>query len=116
MLFIELMAEMKRPFDFWKGMIFAQVNPSLLSFLTSLSSCFFQLVIVTVYMVFGIYVYAFQGQFAINPANQGISQFGLQTAGNVLTLISGIIAAALYGNIGIKVNLIEGCYSTSDQS
>ncbi|GJJ09160.1 hypothetical protein Clacol_003382 [Clathrus columnatus] len=62
-----------------------------------------QLVIVTIYMVFGIYVYAFQGQFAINPANQGISKFGLQTAGNVLTLVSGLIAAALYGNIGIKV-------------
>lgn len=85
MLFIELMVEMKRPFDFWKGMICAQ------------------LVIVTIYMLFGIYVYAFQGQFAINPANQGISKFGLQTAGNVLTLISGLIAAALYGNIGIKV-------------
>jgi hypothetical protein len=26
MLFIELMAEMKRPFDFWKGMVCAQVR------------------------------------------------------------------------------------------
>lgn len=26
MLFIELMVEMKRPFDFWKGMICAQVS------------------------------------------------------------------------------------------
>lgn len=86
MLFIELMAEMKRPFDFWKAMICAQ------------------LVIVTIYMVFGIYVYAFQGQFTINPANQGISKFGLQTAGNVLVLIPGLIVGALYGNIGIKVS------------
>lgn len=56
-------------------------------------------------MVFGIYAYTFQGQFTINPANQGISRFGLQTAGNVLTLVSGLIVAALYGNIGIKASL-----------
>ncbi|KAF8519394.1 amino acid transporter-like protein [Hysterangium stoloniferum] len=85
MLFIELMAEMKRPFDFWKGMVIAQ------------------LLIVTVYMLFGVYVYAFQGQFTINPANQGISGFALQTTTNVLSLVSAIIAAGLYGNIGLKV-------------
>lgn len=55
-------------------------------------------------MVFGVYVYAFQGQFTINPANQGISKFGLQTAGNVLVLIPGLIVGALYGNIGIKAS------------
>ncbi|GJJ09159.1 hypothetical protein Clacol_003381 [Clathrus columnatus] len=85
MLFVELMVEMKRPFDFWKAMLCAQ------------------LIIVTIYMVFGIYVYAFQGQFTINPANQGISIFALQTVGNALTFVSGLITAALYGNIGIKI-------------
>lgn len=30
-----------------------------------------KLLIVTVYLLFGVYVYAFQGQFTINPANQG---------------------------------------------
>ncbi|KAF8591690.1 hypothetical protein K439DRAFT_1401786 [Ramaria rubella] len=85
MLFVELMAEMKRPFDFWKGMVSAQ------------------LIIVTVYMLYGVFVYAFQGQFTINPANQGISGFGLQTAVNIIQLISAVIAAGLYGNIGLKV-------------
>ncbi|KAF8591689.1 amino acid transporter-like protein [Ramaria rubella] len=96
MLFVELMAEMKRPFDFWKGMVFAQ------------------LIIVTVYMMYGVFVYAFQGQFTINPANQGISKFGLQTATNVLSLLSSLIAAGLYGNIGLKViyvNIVQGIFN-----
>jgi len=95
MLFVELMAEMRRPFDFWKGMVTAQ------------------LLIVTAYMLFGVYVYAFQGQFTINPANQGISGFGLQTATNVISLVSALIAAGLYGNIGLKViyaNIVQDLF------
>ncbi|KAF8488736.1 transmembrane amino acid transporter protein-domain-containing protein [Gautieria morchelliformis] len=96
MLFIEFMAEMKRPFDFWKGMVCAQ------------------LLIVTVYLLFGVFVYAFQGQFTINPANQGISGFGLQTATNAISLVSALVAAGLYGNIGIKViyvNIIQDLFN-----
>lgn len=33
----------------------------------------------------------------------GISAYGLQTVGNVFAMVSALIAAALYGNIGIKV-------------
>lgn len=40
----------------------------------------------------------------INPANQGISSYAYQTATNVLSLISALIAAGLYGNIGLKVS------------
>ncbi|KAI9758177.1 MAG: hypothetical protein M4579_003151 [Chaenotheca gracillima] len=85
MIFCELMAEMRRPYDFWKGMIAAQTLIFLL------------------YIFFGVYVYGMQGQFAINPAIQGISPYGWQTAMNVLYMISALIAAGLYGNIGIKV-------------
>jgi hypothetical protein len=49
------------------------------------------------------FVYAFQGQYTINPANQGLSPFGWQTATNIISLVASIIAAGLYGNIGIKV-------------
>ncbi|GAB7348843.1 hypothetical protein MBLNU459_g7551t2 [Dothideomycetes sp. NU459] len=84
-LFCELMAEMRRPFDFWKGMIFAE---------TFIFLC---------YIIFGLVVYSQQGQFAFNPAYQGIDPYAWQTVGNVLSLISGLIAACLYGNIGIKV-------------
>ncbi|EPQ55716.1 hypothetical protein GLOTRDRAFT_75865 [Gloeophyllum trabeum ATCC 11539] len=85
MIFPEFMAEMRRPMDFWKAM------------------CCAQLLIATVYMMYGIYVYAFQGQYTLPLAYQGVSKYSWQTVGNVLALISGIIAAGLYGNIGIKV-------------
>jgi len=48
-------------------------------------------------------VYAFQGQFTLPIAFQGMSTFAWQTVGNALGLVTGIIAAGLYGNIGIKV-------------
>ncbi|ORX83508.1 hypothetical protein K493DRAFT_342015 [Basidiobolus meristosporus CBS 931.73] len=85
MMFIEFMSEMRRPMDFWKGMACAQV------------------LIFSCYMFFGVFVYHFQGQFTINPGNQGISSYAWQTATNILSLVSALIAAGLYGNIGIKV-------------
>ncbi|KAI0441031.1 transmembrane amino acid transporter protein-domain-containing protein [Xylaria telfairii] len=84
-LFIEFMAEMRRPRDFLKGMFVAQA------------------VIYTVYVVYGSFMYYYQGQYTFNPAYLGVSNYAWQTAGNTLTLLSGLIAAALYGNIGIKV-------------
>ncbi|KAI1827865.1 transmembrane amino acid transporter protein-domain-containing protein [Xylaria intraflava] len=84
-LYIEFMAEMRRPHDFLKGMFVAQA------------------VIYTVYVVYGCFMYYYQGQYTFNPAYLGVSNYGWQTAGNTLTLLSGLIAAALYGNIGIKV-------------
>ncbi|GJJ74731.1 hypothetical protein EMPS_07089 [Entomortierella parvispora] len=92
MIFPEIMAEMRRPMDFWKGMAMAQ----------SLIFC--------AYLMYGIFVYAFQGQFTLPLAYQGVSKYSWQTLGNVLALITGIIAAGLYGNIGIKVayiNIVE---------
>ncbi|KAG1857009.1 transmembrane amino acid transporter protein-domain-containing protein [Suillus subalutaceus] len=85
MIFIEFMAEMRRPMDFWKAMALSQIF------------------IFVVYMFFGLFVYTYQGQYVINPANQGISTYGLQTATNAISLTAGLIAAALYGNIGVKV-------------
>lgn len=55
-------------------------------------------------MMYGIYVYSFQGQFTLPLAFQGVSKFSWQTVGNVLALITGIIAAGLYGNIGISTS------------
>ncbi|KAF2095008.1 hypothetical protein NA57DRAFT_68057 [Rhizodiscina lignyota] len=84
-LFVEFMAEMRRPRDFLKSMWLAQAF------------------IYTCYMVYGCYVYFWQGQYAYQISYQGVSPYGWQTAGNILAVISGIIAAGLYGNIGIKV-------------
>lgn len=84
LVFTEFMAEMKRPWDFWKGMACAQAF------------------IFTVYLVFAMVIYHYQGQFVINPANQGISNYAWQTTTNVINLVSALIAAGLYGNVGIK--------------
>jgi hypothetical protein len=84
LVFIEFMSEMKRPWDFWKGMACAQIF------------------IFSVYLIFAMVVYHYQGQFVINPANQGISDYGWQTATNIVNLVSALIAAGLYGNVGIK--------------
>ncbi len=85
MLFLEFMAEMKRPKDFIKGMACAQVF------------------IYVAYMLYGLFMYAYQGQYAVNPSYQGISPYAWQSVGNILAIISALIAAALYGNIGVKV-------------
>ncbi|KAL9613542.1 MAG: hypothetical protein Q9167_001927 [Letrouitia subvulpina] len=85
MLFVEFMAEMRRPYDFWKGMICAQ---------TFIFCC---------YLIFGLLNYSRQGQFTINPVYQGVAPYDWQTVGNSLSLVSTLIAALLYGNIGIKV-------------
>lgn len=89
MLFISFLSEMRHPMDFWKGVLIAD------------------LFIYFVYMFFGIFVYSYQGQFAFNPVMQGLSPFAWQTATNVMNIITGLIAAALYGNIGIKVAYVE---------
>ena len=84
-LFVEFLAEMRRPRDFLKAMWGAQ---------------FF---IYTVYLIYGCYVYHFQGQYSFNPSYQGVSIYAWQTAGNMISLLAALIAAGLYGNIGIKV-------------
>lgn len=47
------------------------------------------------------FVYKYQGQYSYQISYQGVSPYGFQTAGNMLAFVSGLIAAALYGNIGI---------------
>ncbi|KAJ7890531.1 transmembrane amino acid transporter [Mycena olivaceomarginata] len=79
------MSEMRRPMDFWKGMILAEA------------------LIFSAYLMYGAFVYSQQGQFVLPLAYQGVSRYAFQTIGNSFSLVSGIIAAGLYGNIGIKV-------------
>ncbi|EXJ60239.1 hypothetical protein A1O7_04391 [Cladophialophora yegresii CBS 114405] len=84
-LFIEIMAEMRRPWDFIKAMWSAQ---------------FF---IYAVYLIYGCYVYHYQGQYSFTISYMGLSPYGFQAACDMLVVVSGLIAAGLYGNIGIKV-------------
>ncbi|KAB8303504.1 hypothetical protein EYC80_004916 [Monilinia laxa] len=95
MLYCEFMAEMKRPLDFIKAQFVAEIF------------------IFLCYLIFGLVVYSQQGQFTYNPANQGLSPYAWQTVTNALSLVSGLIAAVLYGNIGIKViyqNIVEDLF------
>jgi hypothetical protein len=89
MLFIAFLAEMRHPWDFWKGVLCADIF------------------IYIVYMFFGLFVYSYQGQYSFNPVMQGLSPYNWQTATNIMNLFTGLIAAALYGNIGIKVVYVE---------
>ena len=89
MLFTEFMSEMKRPYDFLKGMWGAQ---------------FF---IYVCYMLYGLFMYGYQGQYIQNPSYLGISPYNWQTAGNVLAMVTALIAAGLYGNIGVKGTLVS---------
>ncbi|KAF8631468.1 hypothetical protein AX15_002382 [Amanita polypyramis BW_CC] len=63
MIFPEIMAEMKRPMDFWKGLVLAQS------------------VIFGAYLLYGCFVYAFQGQFTLPLAYQGVGRYSWQTVG-----------------------------------
>lgn len=84
-LFVEFMAEMRRPRDFLKAMWGAQ---------------FF---IYSVYLTHGCVVYHLQGQYSFSPSYQGISVYSWQTVGNMVSLLSALICAGLYGNIGVKI-------------
>ncbi|KAI1073574.1 transmembrane amino acid transporter protein-domain-containing protein [Whalleya microplaca] len=89
LLFAALLAEMRHPMDFWKSLLIAEIF------------------IYSIYVFFGIFIYSYQGQYAYNPAMQGIAVYSIQTGANVLSLISGLIAAVLYSNIGLKVVYVE---------
>lgn len=89
MLFISFLAEMRHPWDFWKGILCADIF------------------IYVVYLFFGVFVYSYQGQYAFNPVMQGLSPYNWQTATNIMNIVTGLIAACLYGNIGIKVAYVE---------
>ncbi|KAF7117477.1 hypothetical protein CNMCM5793_006459 [Aspergillus hiratsukae] len=85
MVFPEFMSEMKRPKDFLTGMWAAQAF------------------IYFWYMFYGLFMYGYQGQYNVNPSYLGMGSYNISTAGNVFAMISAAIAAALYGNIGLKV-------------
>lgn len=89
LIFAAFMSEMRHPMDFWKALLCGE------------------LFIYSIYLMFGLYVYSYQGQYSFNPVIQGLSPWGWQTVTNILSLVSGLIVAALYGNIGMKVFYVE---------
>jgi hypothetical protein len=70
-----------------------------------LYGCFVYVSPLTLHFIFYLtypLIQAFQGQFTLPLAFQGVSKHSWQNLGNVIALITGIIAAGLYGNIGIS--------------
>lgn len=78
LLFIAFLAEMRNPWDFWKGMLCAQTF------------------ICIVYIFFGAFVYGHYGQYSASTINTVVQPFALQTVNNVLSLITGAIACRTY--------------------
>ena len=78
-LFVFFLAEMRHPMDFWKSILCAQI------------------LIYVIYVVFGMVVYHYHGQYTYSPAVQGVSDYKWQTALNVMNLVMGLIACGLFG-------------------
>ena len=74
LLFVAFLSEMRHPMDFWKGLLCAQTFICL------------------VYMVFGMFVYGYYGQYSASSIGTVITPYGLQTANNILGLVTGLIA------------------------
>ena len=75
LLFVAFLSEMRHPMDFWKALLCAQTFICL------------------VYMVFGMFVYGHYGQYSASTIGTVITPYGLQTANNVLGLLTGLIAS-----------------------
>jgi hypothetical protein len=78
------MAEMRYPKEFWKLLLMARI------------------LIITIYLTFGLYIYSNQGQFTYIPAVQGIGSYTWRTVGNSVNIVVHIVAAAIYSNVCLK--------------
>ncbi|SCZ92675.1 BZ3500_MvSof-1268-A1-R1_Chr5-2g08093 [Microbotryum saponariae] len=95
MIFPEIIAEMRRPYDAIKGIACAQIF------------------IFTVYLFYGTFIYCSQGQYTLPLAYQGVSKYAWQCVGNGIALATVTVAAGLYANVGLKVvysNIVEGLF------
>ncbi|KAH3667503.1 hypothetical protein OGAPHI_003152 [Ogataea philodendri] len=85
LVFPEILSEMKRPWDFWKSMLLAQ-------------SC-----ILVIYLLYGNFVYAKQGQFTNSPAVLGISDTAALRGFAMVTFLTGYTQGTFYGHLSAKV-------------
>ena len=53
-------------------------------------------------MFYGLFMYGYQGQYSISPSPQTVSPYWALVIANLFYILSGTIAAVLYGNIGLK--------------
>jgi amino acid transporter len=84
-MYVELMSEMKNPRDFFKSLLCAEG------------------IIMGCYFLFGLVFYAEQGQYVQPIPQSTLVNDTAQKTANILSLITLIIAAVMYGNVGLKV-------------
>ena len=68
-----------------------------------MSFCFAEALVFVVYIMYGSYVYGFQGQYTLPVAFQGVSNYTWQSIGNGLSLWTYNMASTTYLNIAVKV-------------
>lgn len=85
MIFIEFLAEMRRPADFWKAALCAQ----FLCWAT--------------YMFFGLFAYSMQGQYSAIVPSVNIASLIFQIITNILGCFVSIAISTLYAHVGCKL-------------
>jgi hypothetical protein len=83
-IFLDFMSEMSQPRNFLKSMWSSQAF------------------IYVCYMVYGLFIYYYQGQYVQNPTYLGMSPYKWQVVADTFAMVTALIAASLYGNIGLK--------------
>ncbi|KAF8663982.1 hypothetical protein AX16_000833 [Volvariella volvacea WC 439] len=94
---------------FVEGNVRWKAIPSRIVFLIPALKVMAQALIFSAYLLCGVFIYmSLQGQFTLPLAYRGISSFAWQTVGNILALVTGIIAAAtsLPSEV-IYINVVE---------
>ena len=83
--FTKFVSEMKQLRDFWKGIICDQTF------------------IYLVYRIYGCFLYAYQDSIPLNPPFEDYQTIRCRQFVTFSAFLSALIAAGLYGNIGVKV-------------
>lgn len=84
-IFPEMISELKRPWEFWKSIIVAN------------------LIILIVYLIFGNYVYVNQGQFSNSPAVFGISNISAMKGLSFITFVTSFFQGLVFGHVSCKI-------------
>lgn len=84
-IFPEMISELKRPWEFWKTLILAEF------------------IILAVYLIFGNYIYANQGQFSNSPAVFGISNINAMKGLSFITFITSFFQGLVFGHVSCKI-------------
>ncbi|KLT42146.1 hypothetical protein CC85DRAFT_319078 [Cutaneotrichosporon oleaginosum] len=85
MIFVEFIAEMRRPADFWKAALCAQ----FLCYAT--------------YMFFGIFGYSMQGQYSAILPTVNMANIAFQAVTNIIGMFCVFAIVSLYAHVGCKL-------------